>query len=402
MDATRLKILYVGHLPPHRGGSAYSCGGLLAGFAARGHAVRALGPITPEAASDGDAFAESHPTLHVSRFVLPRFVTYETFVADAVFRHDQSREIRRLTSQLFTADRPDVVFVGSDRFANDVSAVAEQQGAPSVLRIAVEIRRILETDDRDGAVSREVLSGYRRARRLVAPARHIAEDLRSLGFPDATVIPNAVDTARFAPGPKDPVLLDALTLAPDDLVVAHMAHLRPVKRSLDIVAAARTALRQDPRLVYLIVGEGSERGAMEGACRAAGIQDRFRFVGWVDQAELPRYLNLADLVAMPSETEGLSRVYLETQACGRVLLASDIPAAREVVVPGYTGLLFRRGDPAALAGAMLHAAGDARLRADIGRHARERVVAQHALPDAVTRYLAVLSDAAAAPAGPPR
>jgi hypothetical protein len=75
----------------------------------------------------------------------------------------------------------------------------------------------------------------------------------------------------------------------------------------------------------------------------------------MDYAEVPRYLNLADLVVTPSETEGLSRVYLETQACGRVLIASDIPAAREVVEPGHTGLLFPRGDPAALAAAILRA-----------------------------------------------
>jgi glycosyltransferase involved in cell wall biosynthesis len=42
-------------------------------------------------------------------------------------------------------------------------------------------------------------------------------------------------------------------------------------------------------------------------------------------------------------------VYLETQACGRVLLASDIPAAVDVVTDGETGLLFRKGDIAHLA-----------------------------------------------------
>ena len=51
---------------------------------------------------------------------------------------------------------------------------------------------------------------------------------------------------------------------------------------------------------------------------------------------------------MPSESEAFPLVYLETQACGRLLLASDIPAGREVVVPGDNGLLFRTGDVADL------------------------------------------------------
>ena len=46
---------------------------------------------------------------------------------------------------------------------------------------------------------------------------------------------------------------------------------------------------------------------------------------------MPSYLNLADLVLLPSESEGLARIYLEAQACGKTLVCSDIPAAREVL-----------------------------------------------------------------------
>jgi glycosyltransferase involved in cell wall biosynthesis len=56
---------------------------------------------------------------------------------------------------------------------------------------------------------------------------------------------------------------------------------------------------------------------------------------------MPDYINLADIVVMPSAAETQALVYLETQACARLLLASDIPGAREVIVDGETGLLFR-------------------------------------------------------------
>jgi glycosyltransferase involved in cell wall biosynthesis len=58
---------------------------------------------------------------------------------------------------------------------------------------------------------------------------------------------------------------------------------------------------------------------------------------------VPDYINLADVVVMPSEREGQSLVYLEAQACGKLIVASDIPAAREVITDGETGLLFERG-----------------------------------------------------------
>jgi len=56
---------------------------------------------------------------------------------------------------------------------------------------------------------------------------------------------------------------------------------------------------------------------------------------------MPEYLNLADMVVMPSETEGLALVCLEAQACERVLIASDIPASREVIEEGSTGFALR-------------------------------------------------------------
>ena len=75
--------------------------------------------------------------------------------------------------------------------------------------------------------------------------------------------------------------------------------------------AAGRALAQEPRLLFLIVGTDRLRGEMEEACVRTGIAGRFRFAGWVDQSESPRYLNLADMVVMPSELEALSLVYLE-------------------------------------------------------------------------------------------
>jgi phosphatidylinositol alpha-mannosyltransferase len=97
---------------------------------------------------------------------------------------------------------------------------------------------------------------------------------------------------------------------------------------------------------------------------------------------------------MPSEDEAQARVYLETQSCGRVILASDIAAAREVITDGETGVLFRMGDAADLAASMLRLAHDAELRATIGRRAR-RCITAHAMPTIVRAYLDVFADVVA-------
>ena len=164
--------------------------------------------------------------------------------------------------------------------------------------------------------------------------------------------------------------------------MAHASKLAPVKRPLDIVLAAERALPAEPRLLYLILGDGPLRAPMEEACAQRGITSRFRFAGWIDHATVPDHLSLADVVVMPSELEGQSLVYLETQASGRVLLASDIPAAREFIVDGETGLLFRKGDVGHLAHRMLEVAGNPSWRRAIGLRAR-RAAEAHALEGVV-------------------
>ena len=103
-------------------------------------------------------------------------------------------------------------------------------------------------------------------------------------------------------------------------------------------------------------------------------------------------MNLADLVVMPSEREGLARVYLEAQACGKTLIASDIAAAREVVIHGQTGLLFRMGDVQDMADKIVLAAGDPALREAIGTPAREHVLGHHDLEAIAEEYLVLVRD----------
>jgi glycosyltransferase involved in cell wall biosynthesis len=204
-------------------------------------------------------------------------------------------------------------------------------------------------------------------------------------------IPNAVDLSRFSPQPKNVSLLQELVIQEDDVVVMHVANLQERKRSLDLVALADLTVGEHPRMMFVIVGDGPLRQEMEQACRDRNLSERFRYLGWVDYSRIPEYINLADLIVMPSESEGLSRVYLETQACGRLILASDIPPAREMIKDGETGLLFRMGDLHDLAAKTLLAARNPALRKAVGQKAREEVQA-YSLDFIADKYSTILQD----------
>ena len=303
----------------------------------------------------------------------------------ADYRDLERTQILQIGARLIRRRRPDVAIAGRESFVWYVPEVARKHGIPVVAYAHGSTTHGMVNGTYTKEFTEGLVERFRRADLVVTPARHMAESLRRLGIEDVRVVRNPVDPVLFRPSGRDQELANFLGIRRDDIVVAHLSNMIPVKRTLDIVAAAVSALERDPRLLFLLVGEGPLRAEAEAACIEARISERFRFVDWVDHAHVPRYLSVADMVVQPSEAEGQALVYLEAQASGRTLVASDIPAAREVVVDGQTGLLFPAGDTRSLARTLVRAAADPALRAAVAKAAGESVRA-HALPRVVDEH----------------
>jgi glycosyltransferase involved in cell wall biosynthesis len=329
----------------------------------------------------------------VRRFVLPYNETHSNVPTPESFRRIEQDALQREIPRLIAEARPDIVMVGRETFAWHVPQLAAAAGLPFVVRIAGgTIIGLLEGNYTE-AVTARWMAQFRQAGRIISPSGTLADAARrQLGLENVALVMNAIDTARFVPRPKDPERMRALDIAADDVVVMHVSNMKNLKRPLDVAQVAARTLPRDPRLLYVVVGDGALREDLEAAARGLDLGDRFRVVGWLDYDAMPDTINLADIMVMPSSAEGLARVYLETQACGRLLLASDIPNAREVVTHGETGLLFRTGDIDDFAAKILQAAADPALRAAIGRKARAYASRAHGLDRAVAAYLEIFAD----------
>jgi glycosyltransferase involved in cell wall biosynthesis len=108
---------------------------------------------------------------------------------------------------------------------------------------------------------------------------------------------------------------------------------------------------------------------------------------WNDEAGITWLGHIADIAALwakvhvavlPSRREGLPLSLMEAAACGRAMIASDVPGCREIVLHEQTGLLFPVNDAAALAEAMARLGGDPQLRAGCAAAARKLVVERFA------------------------
>ncbi|HEX4741673.1 MAG TPA: glycosyltransferase [Caulobacteraceae bacterium] len=201
------------------------------------------------------------------------------------------------------------------------------------------------------------------------------------------VAPEGVDVARFDPAAISPDRAAALRAAwrarPDQPVVLQAARLTSWKGQALAIRAFAAAQNADALLVLVgrVESPAFARELQETA-RAAGVVDRVRFAGPVD--DMPAALLAADVVLAPStKPESFGRSVAEAGAMERLVIASDLGAVRETL-DGGAGWLVASGDGAAwsqaIAAALALEAGERRA---VGRRARERIAARFSL-DAMT------------------
>lgn len=155
-------------------------------------------------------------------------------------------------------------------------------------------------------------------------------------------------------------------------VVLFCAKLQPWKRPLDLLHAFAKANVPGAHLVY--AGEGPLRGELETRARVLGIEDRVRFLGFVNQSELPAVYRAADVFVLPSDYEPFGVVVNEAMLCGCAVVVSDRVGARyDLVRPGETGLVFPCGDRDALAALLRQILPDRKRLQDLADAARRRM-----------------------------
>ena len=205
-----------------------------------------------------------------------------------------------------------------------------------------------------------------------------------LGVPAArlVVIPNAASIADFSPA-DDTVRRAArmaLGLNPDATIALCLGSLSPEKR-VDVAIEATTRL---PDLDLVIVGAGPERARLE-ALAGAAAPGRVHFLGQTTDPQMP--LMAADILVLPSDTEGQPRVAVEAGLSGLPVVATRVGGVGEIIEEGITGLLVPPGDPLRLAegiGAAL------RARERMGSAARRHCVARFDLSRVAVQWSELL------------
>jgi PEP-CTERM/exosortase A-associated glycosyltransferase len=298
--------------------------------------------------------------------------------------------------------KPDVLHAHSPAL-NAIAAlrVGKKLGIP----VVYEIRAFWEDAAVDHGTASEWGLRYRITRAMetyalkrVDAATTICEGLRAeivgtRGIPaqKITVIPNAVDIGDFSvDGARDEVLASSLGLLGKS-VLGFIGSFYAYE-GLDVLLQALPAmLEANPAIRVLLVGGGPQDAALKAQAVQLGVADKVIFTGRVPHHDVQRYYNLVDVLVYPRLKMRLTDLVtplkpLEAMAQGRLLVASDVGGHKELIEDGKTGVLFRAGDPLALAQKTLALLGAPERWAALRAQGRSFVENERSWKASVARY----------------
>jgi glycosyltransferase involved in cell wall biosynthesis len=176
------------------------------------------------------------------------------------------------------------------------------------------------------------------------------------GIPEEKIslAPNGVDTSRFLVRDRDIQLEQELMLTGKTVIgyVGSLLKYEGLDLLLEAISLLSSSFRKD--LAVLIVGDGEHRSVLESKSLSLNLKNIVQFTGKVPMNEVTRYYSLIDISPFPRISAEVCEMIsplkpLEAMAMGSVVLASNVRAIAEHVIPGKNGVLFEKGSSADLA-----------------------------------------------------
>ncbi len=198
---------------------------------------------------------------------------------------------------------------------------------------------------------------------------------------DAMVkIAPGVDTNHFAPQSSSAALRDELGLTHKKVIVS-VGRLVHRKGQDTLIEALPEILTHIPDAHLLFIGEGPYKDYLVKRAAELQLSHAVTFIGRIQYADLPRYICVGDIFAMPSrsrlaglEVEGLGIVYLEASACGLAVIGGKSGGAPDAVLEAETGFSVDGTSPHEVADAAITLLQDPVLASGMGSRGRQWII----------------------------
>ncbi|MDE1857377.1 MAG: glycosyltransferase [Candidatus Micrarchaeota archaeon] len=189
---------------------------------------------------------------------------------------------------------------------------------------------------------------YTRCDGVIAPSRAIEKILTGKNIDQLHMVPNSVDLDRYNRKVDGSRLRKRLQAGTNDKVVLYVGRMSKEKDLETLIKAA--AMLKNEKVRFVFAGAGPALDHYRALASRYRLDGKANFVGFVNEADLPRYYAACDLFCTPStfETQGL--VAIEAMACGKPVVGAAKLALNDLIRNGRNGEKFRPGDSRACAG----------------------------------------------------
>jgi len=241
---------------------------------------------------------------------------------------------------------------------------------------------------RDRKVHRRLLNNLlgRISDTVIAVSAAVKDDIIAYdGLPadKIRVLYNGVEEARFT-GIDRSGARAALHIPTDSAVVGTVGRLTYQKGQKYLVQAMSMVLKEFPRTVLLIVGDGPAGNELRELVKQKGIEGTVVFTG--SRRDVPDMLAAMDIFVFPSLWEGLPNALVEAMAAGKPIIATDIKPNREVLGPEHAGIFVPCEDSSAIAVGITQLLRDRESALRLASAAQERALSQFTINRTVRAY----------------
>jgi glycosyltransferase involved in cell wall biosynthesis len=177
----------------------------------------------------------------------------------------------------------------------------------------------------------------------------------------SSLLLNAVDAEQFKPNTAKRIeLRNRLRIEKDCYAILFVGRLEKPKGAGYLLRSIPFLKSRDLNFHIYLAGDGSFKKHFKNYVARNRFETQVTFLGQVSHNELPLYYNMADILVLPSEMEGIPMVILEALACGTPVVASNVGGIPDLIVNGTNGIISDDLDPERLASAIIDA-----LRLDV-------------------------------------
>ena len=305
-------------------------------------------------------------------------------------------------------NRPDVLYLRQNSFPFFPIILCKVLKIPSVVEVNGLVLDELKVNNSMSfayrifsylALRSEKLN-YRYCNRIVSVTDKLRDELVSLyavSEDKIFVINNGANTDLFKPLDREQVKAE-LVLERSKTYVCFVGHLATWQGVEFLIYASPLILDKCPDVRFLVVGDGAMKNKLLEITSELGLLDKFIFTGRVPYESVPLYINAADICVAPfikgrNSKIGLSALKTyEYLACGKPIVASNIPGVKDLIELSGGGISVSPEDPEELAVAVIKLILNENARALMGKKGRKYVVENHSWNGVARKILDMCSE----------